>query len=258
MGIPFFLLSFLLLDISFAAQRCYYPNGFEARDDYPCDPDAEVSVCCGRGFGSVCLSNKLCGSANDGCCDSGAGRFNVLPPQPDIWATFDTDSTRYVVVGTVFSQERTTSTASETSTSAGSVSSTSSTISTSSVTTQTSDPTNTNDLSEAGVTQDEPGLSTAAIAGIAAGSGVFVILLVAAAYLFWRKRRKANNDNAASQIFTFAKQPRQEFPSQTQQYHNPDEWFPGHGHQPHPQELHVSGDGSQRERIELPAQQHGS
>jgi hypothetical protein len=41
---------------------CYYPGGKEATDDLPCDPDAEVSVCCAGSvvLGFVCLSNKLC------------------------------------------------------------------------------------------------------------------------------------------------------------------------------------------------------
>lgn len=45
-------------------KRCYYPNGSEATIDYPCDPDAEDSACCAGGFGTVCLTNKLCRNPN--------------------------------------------------------------------------------------------------------------------------------------------------------------------------------------------------
>jgi len=46
--------------------KCYYPNGKEATSDFPCDPDAEHSVCCSgdAGFASACLSNKLCQSTS--------------------------------------------------------------------------------------------------------------------------------------------------------------------------------------------------
>ncbi|KAK4222744.1 hypothetical protein QBC38DRAFT_518515 [Podospora fimiseda] len=47
-----------------AAKRCYYPGGKEAFDQ-PCDPDAEVSVCCaGDGLNHRCLSNGLCAGTN--------------------------------------------------------------------------------------------------------------------------------------------------------------------------------------------------
>ncbi|CEI61139.1 unnamed protein product [Fusarium venenatum] len=46
------------LPICIAASKCYYPNGIEA-NDFPCDPGADESTCCGGGLGTVCLSNKL-------------------------------------------------------------------------------------------------------------------------------------------------------------------------------------------------------
>ncbi|KAK4039877.1 transcription initiation factor IID, 18kD subunit-domain-containing protein [Parachaetomium inaequale] len=40
---------------------CYYPNGDLAKDDHPCDPDAEHSPCCAAPtVGKACLANKLC------------------------------------------------------------------------------------------------------------------------------------------------------------------------------------------------------
>jgi hypothetical protein len=55
------LLFFLLLvpNFTFAQKKCYYPE-LEATGDHPCDPDAEESVCCGTGGGSMCLTNKAC------------------------------------------------------------------------------------------------------------------------------------------------------------------------------------------------------
>lgn len=63
----------LLLALSFsglcrAQQRCFYPNGEEAvfpngaraPTNYPCDPDAADSACCGGEAGMACLTNKLC------------------------------------------------------------------------------------------------------------------------------------------------------------------------------------------------------
>ncbi|KAK7216740.1 hypothetical protein V2G26_004743 [Clonostachys chloroleuca] len=47
-----------------AASTCYFPNGNIASDNFPCDPDAEQSACCGGGLGNVCLSNKLCQNSN--------------------------------------------------------------------------------------------------------------------------------------------------------------------------------------------------
>ncbi len=56
------LLFFYLLHIFFAQAvgRCYYPNGRESQNDFPCDPKAEHSACCGSGLGNACLNNRLC------------------------------------------------------------------------------------------------------------------------------------------------------------------------------------------------------
>jgi hypothetical protein len=37
--------------------QCFYPDGAPS-SDIPCDPDAEVSMCCGST--SLCLSSGLC------------------------------------------------------------------------------------------------------------------------------------------------------------------------------------------------------
>ena len=52
------LLSFS--SICWAQSQCYFPNGRQAADNSPCDPDAKESACCGGSRGTVCLTNKLC------------------------------------------------------------------------------------------------------------------------------------------------------------------------------------------------------
>ncbi|KAL2015528.1 hypothetical protein VTK56DRAFT_5325 [Thermocarpiscus australiensis] len=47
-----------------AQKQCYYPSGLEAATDFPCDPNAAVSPCCGGGEGTFCLTNKLCRGPN--------------------------------------------------------------------------------------------------------------------------------------------------------------------------------------------------
>lgn len=56
-----------LVQLSWAAKKCYYPNGVEATTDTPCHPEAEDSMCCFKGgsYGRACLSNKMC-QAPDG------------------------------------------------------------------------------------------------------------------------------------------------------------------------------------------------
>ncbi|GAW22810.1 hypothetical protein ANO14919_123530 [Xylariales sp. No.14919] len=58
------LIYFRLIDA--AASKCFYPDGSEATGDSPCNPDAEVSACCGSSSDSTCLSNSL--------CEDGSGR----------------------------------------------------------------------------------------------------------------------------------------------------------------------------------------
>ncbi|KAI1468963.1 uncharacterized protein F4812DRAFT_353003 [Daldinia caldariorum] len=62
------------------SSHCYYPNQQEAEGDSPCNPNADSSACCGRGIGTICLSNGLCqgpngavirGSCSDKYWDSG-------------------------------------------------------------------------------------------------------------------------------------------------------------------------------------------
>lgn len=58
----------LLLSFSglcYAQKGCFYPNGVRAGADFPCDPEAADSACCGVGeVGTVCLTNGLCRRPN--------------------------------------------------------------------------------------------------------------------------------------------------------------------------------------------------
>ncbi|KXX81091.1 hypothetical protein MMYC01_202798 [Madurella mycetomatis] len=137
--------------ICLAQSQCFLPNGKLSPGDFPCDPDAEESMCCGGEPGTACLSNKLCsgpsarpaqgactdkfflspecdsycptpissagrrdliscanvtgtdtsyccGEHPDSCCDSGVGRFDALPSEPEVWAIWDMSLSRFVVV----------------------------------------------------------------------------------------------------------------------------------------------------------------
>ncbi|OPB45503.1 hypothetical protein A0O28_0077130 [Trichoderma guizhouense] len=220
----------LLVPCSAALKQCYYPNGSPS-SDFPCDPSAKQSACCGGGLGAACLSNKLCqsndgniirGSCSDknwnspecanfclsadtggtdliscsnvtntdtsyccdhtnGCCNSGAGRFNVLPKNPQVWATWDNGATVYKVVGTVF-------------TGAPSTTSRAPTRATSTTTTTSAAPTN----SSPSQSDQSSGLSSGAKAGIGVGVAVGVLLIAVVAFLIWKLRqRKASAGTAA-------------------------------------------------------------
>ncbi|SCV34641.1 uncharacterized protein FFB14_05100 [Fusarium fujikuroi] len=136
---------------------------------------------------------SYCCDHNTNCCNSGVGRFNVLPSDPEVWATWNRKATRYDVVGTMFSGQSTTETTSATTdvTSSTTSASSSSSTTTSDASIPSSSVSDTPEPSEA-----PAGLSTGAKAGIGAGIGVGVIMAVAVIYLFWKMRR---NEKAAKQ-----------------------------------------------------------
>lgn len=140
--------------------------------------DSDTSYCCDH---------------NTNCCNSGAGRFNVLPSDPEVWATWNRKATRYDVVGTMFSGQSTTETAWATTdvTSSTTSASSSSSTTTSDASIPSSSVSDTPEPSEA-----PAGLSTGAKAGIGAGVGVGAIMAVAVIYLFWKMRR---NEKAAKE-----------------------------------------------------------
>ncbi|KAM5343480.1 hypothetical protein ACJ41O_012017 [Fusarium nematophilum] len=288
------LLVLCSLQACLAASKCYYPNGVEA-EDFPCDPGADESVCCGGGLGSVCLSNKLClgadgntvrGSCTDknwasaecamyclgantggtdlvscsnvtnsdtsyccdhnpNCCNSGVGRFNVLPPEPEAWATWNRRATQYAVVGTLFDSEPTSTTAPPTTTSMPSTTTT--TSAPPSPTTVEASSTNDSAADTERSSAEPSGLSTGAKAGIGAGVGVGALVIAAVVYLLWKTRK---NDRAA-------KENKQSPPD----YHGPQmdsAWKQPHSmyvpQEPqHPQELHGHQIQGYSVRAELPA-----
>ncbi|AEO66599.1 uncharacterized protein THITE_118802 [Thermothielavioides terrestris NRRL 8126] len=269
-------LSLLLLavDLTAGLNRCYYPNTNEATGDFPCDPDAAVSMCCGEG--SMCLSNKSCkgpkqnmirGSCTDqtwesldcplycylgesvgssdvnfpsmlpihanlarngkvanigpdliscsnvtknptdfccdndaGCCDSGIGRFSLLPSDPQPWATWDGTKSQYVVVkplspataattGTSTSISTSTSVPATTTTTASLAASTSSSALGAAIA-----PT----LAASPQAGGSPSLSTAAKAGIGVGAAVGAAMLGVIAFLLWKLNQSKKEKVAAS------------------------------------------------------------
>ena len=59
---------------SWAQKQCFYPNGLQAKNDFPCDTKAADGPCCGGSVGAFCLTNKLCkgpdGNTIRGSCTS--------------------------------------------------------------------------------------------------------------------------------------------------------------------------------------------
>ncbi len=153
------------------------------------------------------------------CCDSGAGRFEVLPAQPYTWALWDDAKTQYVVktplsTAASSSTSSTTSTATSSSTTIASTTShasdqttSSSSVSTPSSGTGTRATTETGPPGQSATNQpstdavQSSGLSTGAQAGIGVGAALGALLLAAVAYLSWklRKTRKAMAGGTGSQ-----------------------------------------------------------
>ncbi|KAK4233536.1 hypothetical protein C8A03DRAFT_19408 [Achaetomium macrosporum] len=50
--------------LSQSQSQCYFPSGTESSGDVPCDPSAEVSMCCPTR--EACLSSGLCANAGTG------------------------------------------------------------------------------------------------------------------------------------------------------------------------------------------------
>ncbi|KAI4108349.1 MAG: hypothetical protein LQ339_002250 [Xanthoria mediterranea] len=70
----FFLLLPLLLQKADAQLKQCYKYGGNSSPDFPCNPEAETSACCGQGY--ICRTNLYCEDSNDGakyagtCTDS--------------------------------------------------------------------------------------------------------------------------------------------------------------------------------------------
>ncbi|KAK1987079.1 hypothetical protein LZ30DRAFT_703533, partial [Colletotrichum cereale] len=44
------------------------------------------------------IGTSYCCDHAANCCNSGIGRFDILPAEPQVWATWNRESTRFVVV----------------------------------------------------------------------------------------------------------------------------------------------------------------
>lgn len=131
------------------------------------------------------------------CCDTGVARFDVLPSNPQVWATYDARSSRFLVQPTTTSSSSTASilpsilsAATTTTTTASTSTNPSSTAAAAaSSSTQQPQPTTTSSSSTAA------GLPVAAQAGIGVGAGVLAVLLAAVTYLLWKLRRNKRRQN---------------------------------------------------------------
>jgi hypothetical protein len=161
-------------------------------------------------------STSYCCDHSEDCCDTGTGRFSVLPENPREWAVYNRASRRFVVVGTTYdgnestSSQRTSSTATTIRSETQSIQPESSsaivqtTGTTSQPTTSTStEPDPDSATSTAPPSKPRPGLSTAGIAGIAVGVGIAFIALLVAAYLVGRRHRRKKRDAATHDIQRF-------------------------------------------------------
>ncbi|KAK4069540.1 uncharacterized protein Triagg1_6964 [Trichoderma aggressivum f. europaeum] len=126
-----------------------------------------------------------CCDHSNGCCNTGAGRFNVLPHNPQVWATWDNEAATYKVVGTLF-----TGTPSTTSRAPTKATSTTTTRTTSSAAPKSSSPSQSNQSS---------GLSNGAKAGIGVGVAVGAILIGVIAFLVWKLRQRKASAGIAAQ-----------------------------------------------------------
>ncbi|CAH0027555.1 unnamed protein product [Clonostachys rhizophaga] len=206
-AIRLFLLSIsLLVQQCSTAATCVYPDGTDSKYDYPCDPNADVSICCGGRPGTSCLANKLCeigtGDRSRGSCtkknDPKCAEYcletrsqgislisctNSTKKENSYCCDFDPgccDSSRVFDLlpekPTIYavwddSQKRFVSVGAS-----------------STATTTSHAPTNTS--SPVGDSEHTWGLSVGAKAGIGVGAAVLALLVAAVGYLFWKIHRK--------------------------------------------------------------------
>ncbi|CAG9982621.1 unnamed protein product [Clonostachys byssicola] len=204
--LPFLLSFFLLVQQCSTAATCVYPDGTDSKYDYPCDPNADVSICCGGRPGTSCLANKLCeigtGDRSRGSCtkknDPKCADYcletrsqgislisctNSTKKENSYCCDFDPgccDSNRVFdllpaspTIYAVWDDSQTKFVS----------------VGASSTATTTSlAPTNTNNT--VGDSEHTGGLPMGAKAGIGVGAAVLALLIAAVAYLFWKIHRK--------------------------------------------------------------------
>jgi hypothetical protein len=173
------------------------------------------------------------------CCDTGVGRFRVLPSNPEVWARFDRNEETYSVVGTMFTGNPTSSEAEAT------VTSTSTTAS--SGTTTEAEPANetSRDANNEQGSKGNDGLSTGARIGIGVGAGLGVLILLLLAIFCWRRRRRPRGNELDANSRNNSQTPHNAGPGPTEKAYNgglveaPGVVPPRHYHQ-HVQELPAS------------------
>ncbi|KAK2006926.1 hypothetical protein LZ32DRAFT_71404 [Colletotrichum eremochloae] len=143
------------------------------------------------------IGTSYCCDHAANCCNSGVGRFDILPPEPQVWATWNRESTRFVVVLQTSSERSSSTSAFPAATSSGMTLTSASSV-LSALEPVIPSPTRGHVLTsmeptaKPGTTQDNtsegPGLSTAAKAGIGAGAGAGVVLLVVIVFLLRKVR----------------------------------------------------------------------
>jgi hypothetical protein len=129
---------------------------------------------------------SYCCDHTNNCCDTGVGRFIIQPSQPQTWATFNTASTAYVVVGVMYTSSSTLTPSQPASTTAG-------------ATTSSTPPSSTSSSASGSGSSGSGSSSTLKIGlGVGIGLGVVVIALaIALAVLLCRRRRRSSPDTAS-------------------------------------------------------------
>ncbi|KAI0468270.1 hypothetical protein F4859DRAFT_491027 [Xylaria cf. heliscus] len=229
------LIHFRLVDA--AASKCYYPDGSAATGDSPCNPNADVSACCGSSSDSTCLNNNLCedgkgrvirGSCSDqswsdpacpryclsfkfggedlipctnvtkdnvsyccdgaidNCCNSGDGRFQVLPYPTSAIATWNAAATQFKLLPGVSISSSTSSSSTVSS------STTTTTLPSSTTSSAPTTPPPSSSSAAPDTSTGNSGLSTGAQAGIGVGVAGGVVLAALLGYLFWRVQKTQN------------------------------------------------------------------
>ncbi|KAK0737276.1 hypothetical protein B0T21DRAFT_383285 [Apiosordaria backusii] len=208
-----------------SVSRCYYPNGNEARNDFPCNQDADgASTCCNGDMGYTCMTNKYCRSpkgdlVRGACTDpsfsspecpkpcgngtpgeiiSGIGRFEVLASQARIWAEWSKSAKRFIVLEDPEPAAASTSTSTRVSTSSTSLAETESTTTTSQnqatdSLSPSSTPNSSNssqfDASPSSAQSSSDSLSPAAKAGIAVGTIASALLLLVVLVMSYKLKK---------------------------------------------------------------------
>ncbi|GJC96180.1 hypothetical protein ColKHC_05006 [Colletotrichum higginsianum] len=156
------------------------------------------------------IDTSYCCDHAPNCCNSGVGRFDVLPAEPQVWATWNRESSRFLVILQTSSESSTStsipsSTTSDVATTASAGPTPTGTIPSTPLTAGGQSRTSVEPVPTAAPTQGEaekdPGLSTTAKAGIGAGAGAGALLVAALVYLLLkiRSNKKALQAQQAQQ-----------------------------------------------------------